>query len=89
MSLGFKVPKSVAKFITLMQIAQMIVGVNTTLTVYYIKTHLGWLCQQTYANIYLSFVIYGSYMILFINYFVQTYVIKDKKKKRVVSTKKD
>lgn len=64
------VPKAGAMFVTVIQILQMIMGVYIGITIYGIKS-AGRPCQQTWDNLYFSFAIYGSYFILFANFFFQ------------------
>uniref|UniRef100_A0A7E4UZS2 Elongation of very long chain fatty acids protein n=1 Tax=Panagrellus redivivus TaxID=6233 RepID=A0A7E4UZS2_PANRE len=80
-SLGIRVPRHIAQCVTIVQIAQMVVGVSIGLSVLVLKNYYKYPCQQTDANLYLSFVIYVSYMILFINFFINAYC-----QKRPIST---
>ena len=68
--------RAVAFFITIGQIAQMVVGVG--LLAY--KTAN---CDIVYtANVAFGWVIYGSYLVLFVNYFVGRYFKKKADKKK-------
>jgi elongation of very long chain fatty acids protein 6 len=61
-----------AYWITLAQISQMIVGVAVTLAAfYYYKTEPA--CNVTAENNAAAFVMYGSYLALFVQFFVQRY----------------
>jgi elongation of very long chain fatty acids protein 6 len=66
-------PKWLGAFwITLAQISQMIVGVAVTLAAfYYYKTEPA--CNVTAENNAAAFVMYGSYLALFVQFFVQRY----------------
>uniref|UniRef100_A0A914DAS2 Elongation of very long chain fatty acids protein n=3 Tax=Acrobeloides nanus TaxID=290746 RepID=A0A914DAS2_9BILA len=85
-SAGIKVPRKLAKCVTLIQITQMILGIGVSLSVFAIKSLTSWRCHQSYTNLYLSFFIYVSYAILFIRFFINAYstnkkVIESDKKK--------
>lgn len=69
-SAKIRVPKIGAMFVTVIQILQMIMGVYIGITVYGIKS-AGQPCQQTWENLYFSFLIYFSYFLLFCNFFYQ------------------
>lgn len=81
-----RVPKSAAMFVTVLQIAQMVVGVYIGITIYGIKS-AGQPCQQTWENLYFSFLIYFSYFLLFCNFFYQTYLRRGNRYQKAV--KKD
>ena len=57
------VPKFCAMFVTIIQILQMVMGVYIGITIYSLKS-AGKPCQQTWENLYFSFVIYFSYFLL-------------------------
>lgn len=72
-TLRFSVPRSIAMFITTSQIVQMFVGILLT---YYVQMTL-WRkqkCDVGYHMLYSSMIIYGSYFILFVHFFVNTYL---------------
>uniref|UniRef100_A0AC35TI83 Elongation of very long chain fatty acids protein n=1 Tax=Rhabditophanes sp. KR3021 TaxID=114890 RepID=A0AC35TI83_9BILA len=77
----FKMPKYVSMTLTTLQLIQMVIGVSTTLYVYYIKTKLGVPCQQSIPNIYFAIAIYLSFGILFVNFFINAYCVKQRKSK--------
>ncbi|KAI6181337.1 Elongation of very long chain fatty acids protein [Aphelenchoides besseyi] len=67
------VPKFGAMFITILQILQMVMGVYIAFTINSLKS-AGKPCQQTWENLFFSFAIYGSYFLLFVHFFYQTYL---------------
>lgn len=64
-------PKKLAMLITFSQIAQMIVGLYVTIYSYLHRDNCN-SCNQPH-NILLSLVVYFSYFILFVNFFIRTY----------------
>lgn len=77
-ALRVRLAPSVGVFITTMQLTQMLVGCTINTLAYRIKIR-GEYCNPTYANINYSFLMYLSYFLLFINFFYQKYLKKDKK----------
>lgn len=73
---GWRLPVSISKAITLLQIAQMFAGL--TLNILSLKKYDTFDCDVNYSLAYLGLVIYGSYMVLFANFFYQRYVHKVK-----------
>lgn len=74
-----------AKFITVAQISQMVVGVSVTLLgFYYYVTKGEQSCSIQRENIISAFLMYGSYLFLFVQFFVGRYL----KVKTTVSKKK-
>lgn len=80
-ALGYNVPSKVALAITVMQISQMFSGMLVTFTAWNAKQQ-GLPCEIQPGVVYFGWVIYGSYAILFLNFFYQRYV-------RPKTTKKD
>ena len=72
---GVRVPRCVAQVITLLQLAQFVVGVTTILTALVHKAS-GIDCDAAYDFLYTGLLIYVSYFILFINFFIQRYLKK-------------
>ena len=70
---GFKVPRIIAQTITILQLAQFVLGVVTTCAAYILKIN-GTSCDSYYAFLNVGLLIYGSYFILFLNFFFQRYV---------------
>lgn len=77
-SLGFHPSKWIPMTVTTMQISQMIMGCVIAISAYRLKTN-GVRCQQTYENLYFSFMIYFSYFLLFARFFYYAYVKKGNK----------
>ena len=75
------ISNSIAKIITVLQISQMFIGLVITLIV--LKELLaGVPCEVTYGILYFRLVMYGSYFILFINFFYHRYCNKTKLKRQ-------
>ena len=73
------VPKPLAMTITLLQIAQMFGGVFVTIYAF-IEVTAGRECQITPTALNMSIVCYGSYLVLFIRFFIASYFGKSAKK---------
>eukprot|EP00540_Astrosyne_radiata_P008096 CAMPEP_0116845442 /NCGR_PEP_ID=MMETSP0418-20121206/13269_1 /TAXON_ID=1158023 /ORGANISM="Astrosyne radiata, Strain 13vi08-1A" /LENGTH=237 /DNA_ID=CAMNT_0004476553 /DNA_START=109 /DNA_END=822 /DNA_ORIENTATION=+ len=72
-------------FITAFQISQMIVGVAVTLAAfYYYSTDSDDTCQIEGENNTAAFVMYGSYLFLFLQFFVGRYFAKKASKQKKV-----
>lgn len=68
--------------ITVSQISQMVVGVGITLAAfYYYQTDPT--CTVTAENNTAAFVMYGSYLFLFLQFFIGRYLQRPSKKKTV------
>ena len=72
-STGIRVSSIVSKCITLLQLSQFFVGLVVTLAAiwYYVREYE---CDMKLNQLVSSFVLYGSYMALFLNFFYQRYV---------------
>ena len=73
-------------WITIAQISQMVVGVTVTaMSLYLLLVEKPSDCNLEVENTYAAMVMYGSYLFLFLQFFVQRYLFgpakKDKKKK--------
>ncbi|TKR86624.1 hypothetical protein L596_011179 [Steinernema carpocapsae] len=85
-ALGIRINRAIAACVTLVQISQMVIGVAISIFVYYIKTRTDHKCQQSFGNLKLAFLIYSSYLVLFVRFFSRTYLsapkksVEDKKK---------
>ncbi len=77
-SCGLKLPRWIPIFVTTVQTTQMLVGVLISICIYFIKT-AGYQCQQSYTNLYLSFIIYITFALLFVQFFIKSYITKTKK----------
>ncbi|KAH7717966.1 GNS1/SUR4 family protein [Aphelenchoides avenae] len=73
MSMGVKVPRQLAKCVTIIQITQMFLGISVSLAVYAIKSFTGLPCHQSQTNLSLAFIIYASYAVLFVRFFLEAY----------------
>ena len=80
-SMGFRIPSSVAKAITIMQLAQFVVGLTVVLTGVWMRW-AGHACGMSDIHIRTGFVMYGSYFILFLNFFYKRYGPKQQKKEQ-------
>ena len=73
-----KLPKFISISITILQILQMIAGMSVVMVQY------GYLgdekCKITKNLVVQGNVIYGSYFVLFLNYFIQSYLLGKKNK---------
>lgn len=77
-----------AKYITYLQISQMVVGMFTVAShVYYRYTVKN--CDGSERNLAFGMLIYGSYFALFCQFFVGKYVAQQKKAKRSSSLEKE
>lgn len=68
----FKIPRRVNIYITTMQLLQMIIGIIATCAALYHYVNSS--CGVTEFHLWTAFAMYGSYTILFINFFYQTYL---------------
>ncbi|CAG0878923.1 unnamed protein product [Darwinula stevensoni] len=67
------VPRRLAMVITLFQITQMIFGIYANAYAYFAKK-AGLHCETPWENIYISALMYLSYFLLFLNFFVDAYL---------------
>merc|ERR1719223_1578915 len=63
-----------AKFITVAQISQMVVGVTVTLLGFYYYITQGESCSILKENVVAGFIMYGSYLFLFAQFYVARYI---------------
>lgn len=77
--LKIRVPKQLAMTITSLQILQMIVGCFVTVYAQ-LAVNSGRPCEITQSTLNLSIVCYGSYLVLFLNFFVRSYLLGGKRK---------
>jgi elongation of very long chain fatty acids protein 6 len=68
-----RIPLAISMTITSLQIIQMVVGVYAALRAYQIKL-VDDSCEVSYENVYLSWLMYGSYFYLFFKFFFDKYV---------------
>ena len=75
-SMGVRLPSSIAKFITVLQILQMLVGIS--LNILSLRKSELFDCEVQPGLAYFGLGIYTTYILLFLNYFFQRYVRKTK-----------
>ncbi|CAK5077284.1 unnamed protein product [Meloidogyne enterolobii] len=80
-SCGIKVPRPIAMAVTSIQTAQMFLGVAVSTLVLKLKLLDGYRCQQSWANLILAFAIYASFALLFVRFFVDAYLHRNRKQK--------
>ena len=74
-AMRIRMPRFISIIVTLMQLAQMVVGVSVCVYSYYIKTS-GQSCNQSYNNLTCAFLMYVSYFLLFGHFFYNAYLNK-------------
>lgn len=81
--MAIKIRPPWAMMVTILQISQMVVGVACTIFSFYYLNQPG--CKVSEQNTWAAFVMYGSYLALFVEFFVGRYLLKSKqpKKKKV------
>lgn len=84
-ALHFKIPKWVNILITSMQIIQMVFGVYINVSSYFIKRNGGY-CFNSDENLNFAFLMYFSYLILFSNFFYQSYISPSKRAVKATTT---
>ncbi|CAK5110440.1 unnamed protein product [Meloidogyne enterolobii] len=80
-SCGIKVPRPIAMAVTSIQTAQMFLGVAVSTLVLKLKLLDGYRCQQSWANLILAFTIYATFALLFVRFFVDAYLHRNRKQK--------
>ncbi len=81
-SLKISVPGWISRSITGIQIAQFVTGVYITAIVLYREVFIGDnSCDCTYYIAWGQFLLYSSYLVLFVNFFYHSY-LKPKPKKK-------
>ncbi|CAJ0931498.1 unnamed protein product, partial [Mesorhabditis belari] len=73
-AMGIKVPRKISKWVTIIQTTQMLIGVMISCCVLWIKQNTDWKCQQSRANLSLAFLIYTTFLILFLHFYWSTYI---------------
>lgn len=79
-AMGFRIPSTVAKSITILQLTQFVIGLALVFTALWLR----WKeipCGINATHIRAGLIMYGSYFILFLNFFYRRYVKVLKKKK--------
>ena len=84
-AMRIKMPKFVSLIVTTMQIIQMMFGLWICCYVLLKKQYdtTSYQCQTSYDNLRHSFIIYFTYFLLFLNFFLQAYVFKGKYKLKI------
>ena len=72
----WRIPRQINVFITTMQLTQMLVGIVVTVAALY--NYMYYTCGVTENQLWTAFAMYGSYTILFMNFFYQTYIARKK-----------
>ena len=71
---GVRLPRAVSQAITLLQLAQFVFAVITTIYAYVQKSN-GVACDASYNFLHFGLAMYASYFVLFLNFFCQRYVL--------------
>ncbi|CAF2187322.1 unnamed protein product [Rotaria magnacalcarata] len=74
-ALRFRIPRWISMIITLLQLIQMVVGCFINIKAWQYKKY-GESCQVTDENLKVSFVMYGTYFVLFAQFFLGSYIVK-------------
>lgn len=77
---GYRLPSSLAKAVTTLQLSQMFVGIFVNGVAFH-ATLFGEACTFYWDIFYLAVAMYISYAILFMNFFYQRYIRKAPRKK--------
>lgn len=80
-AMGFRIPSLVAMWLTILQLAQFAVGLIALFTGIWLRW-IDYECGMNDIHIRAGLIMYGSYFILFINFFYQRYVVPKKKKEQ-------
>eukprot|EP00546_Thalassionema_frauenfeldii_P004418 CAMPEP_0178914296 /NCGR_PEP_ID=MMETSP0786-20121207/11345_1 /TAXON_ID=186022 /ORGANISM="Thalassionema frauenfeldii, Strain CCMP 1798" /LENGTH=288 /DNA_ID=CAMNT_0020587185 /DNA_START=79 /DNA_END=945 /DNA_ORIENTATION=- len=78
--MAIKIRPPWAMMVTILQISQMVVGVACTIFSFYYLNQTG--CKVSEQNTWAAFVMYGSYLALFVEFFVGRYLLKSKQSKK-------
>ncbi|CAJ0580914.1 unnamed protein product, partial [Mesorhabditis spiculigera] len=70
---GIRVPRPIAKSVTIVQTTQMLAGVAVSCFVLWVKDNTNWPCQQSRANLGLAFLIYTTFLVLFLHFYWRAY----------------
>ncbi|VDM26656.1 unnamed protein product [Toxocara canis] len=79
-SYGLHPSRFIAMFVTTLQIVQMLGGITVNYLVHQIKLHETAPCQQSMGNIYVGYLIYGSFALLFIKFYINAYFLRPKQR---------
>jgi elongation of very long chain fatty acids protein 6 len=79
-AMQYKIPKAIPKLITSLQILQMILGLIVMLVIVNFKLNNSQpQCVNNTAQIILGFITYTAFLLLFINFYVKSYLRSTKK----------
>ncbi|CAG9535289.1 unnamed protein product [Cercopithifilaria johnstoni] len=78
-SYGIRPPKIVSMALTMLQTVQMFAGISVLAYVYHIKTGTNLPCQQSMQNLLFGALLYVTFAVLFIQYFISNYFPKSDK----------
>lgn len=73
-ALQVSLPSKFGIAVTTLQLSQMFVGIGVNIATYYVKQRES--CHISYENLYYSFLMYFSYMLLFVHFFYHRYFCK-------------
>ena len=74
---GYRIPNWIAQTITILQLMQFFLGLYTNFLAYYMKRS-GVKCALDENTFHIGMVIYGTYFLLFLNFFYNRYLKKKK-----------
>ncbi|CAF4656758.1 unnamed protein product [Rotaria sp. Silwood1] len=74
-ALRFPIPRWISMIVTLLQLIQMVIGCFINIKAWEYKKY-GESCQVTDENLKVSFVMYGTYFVLFAQFFFGSYIFK-------------
>lgn len=80
-SMGFRISASVAKAITILQLLQFVVGLIVLFTGVWMKW-IGVECGMNDTHLTTGVIMYGSYFILFLNFFYKRYIVPSPKREK-------
>lgn len=83
-AIGYRPPW--AMFVTVIQISQMFVGIWVCVMTIWYKHHPGHACNVTHSNVWAGVVMYTSYMLLFVHFFVNRFCRGGSKKASAKAT---
>uniref|UniRef100_A0A183U1T4 Elongation of very long chain fatty acids protein n=1 Tax=Toxocara canis TaxID=6265 RepID=A0A183U1T4_TOXCA len=77
-AMGNRPPKWISMTVTTVQTLQMLTGVAISTYIYEIKIEQRLPCQQSMSNLCLAFIIYITFAVLFIQFFINSYMLRSK-----------
>ena len=83
----FRIPRWISMIITLLQLTQMIIGCWINVKAWQYKQN-GEQCQVSDENLKVSLIMYGTYFILFAQFFLGSYIVKSSNREKVGQHKK-